>query len=183
MLPPKITAKFVVVALLGVSIVSVSARAADTARPADPCDKDLSINDVAGILTGKAKITHYSMSEGKPGEGCELGVSGNGVAFVDISIRHGDLQSFKNKLFFLPPSHKSVGGVGDEAYAAPTTDSNIPNSRETDLYARKGALQCTAELHRSKGNGEALVIPAGDDAIAAKLGGLCNKLFATRAGL
>ncbi|HEX4365832.1 MAG TPA: hypothetical protein VH023_03335 [Rhodopila sp.] len=181
MLAPKTT--FAAVALLGISIAAPPALAADTSRPPDPCDKELSINDVDGILTGKAKITHYSMSESKPGEGCELGVSGNGIAFVDISIRKGDAQSFKNLLFFVTPSHKSLGGVGDEAYVVPTTDSNIPNAWETDLYARKGGLQCIVELHRSKGAGEKLVIPAGDDAVAAKIGSLCSKLFTARAGL
>jgi hypothetical protein len=182
MLSPKITA-FTVIALLGISIHGLSAFAADTPRLPDPCDKELSVTDMDGILTGKATINHYSMSETQPGEGCEFGVSANGVAFVDISIRRGDMQSFQNLLFFVPPPRKSVAGIGDEAYGVPTKASNVPDAKETDLYARKGNLQCVVELHRSNGAGEKLVIPAGDDAIAAKLGGLCNKLFAARAGL
>ncbi len=183
MLPPKIAAIFTTIALLGISIHGLPAFAADTPRPPDPCDKELSVSDVDGILTGKATINHYSMSEGQQGEGCELGVAGNGVAFVDISIRRGDMQSFKNLLLLVPPSRKSLAGIGDEAYGTPTTDSNVPDAKETDLYARKGNLQCLVELHRSNGSGEKLVIPVGDDTIAAKLGGLCNKLFAARAGL
>jgi hypothetical protein len=184
MLSPKVTATFTVVALLGISLHVLPAFAADTPRPPDPCDKELSVNDVDGILTGKATINHYSMSESRPGNGCELGVSASGVAFVDISIESGGAQAFQNRLtMFVPPPRKSVAGVGDEAYGIPTKDSNIPDAKETDLYARKGNLQCVVELHRSNGAGEKLVIPAGDDAIAAKLGGLCNKLFAARAGL
>jgi hypothetical protein len=182
MLSLKITITFVLIALVGTSIVTAPALATDAPRPPDPCDKELSVDDVQGILTGKATINHYSMSQSTPGEGCELGVTGNGWAFVDISIRQGDLQSFQNLLFFVPPPRKSVPGVGDQAYGAPTKDSNAPDAKETDLYALKGHLQCLVQLHRSKGDGEKLVIPATDDAIAAKLGGLCNKLFTVRAG-
>ena len=64
----------------------------------------------------------------------------------------------------------------------PTKNSNAPNAKETDLYARKGKLQCIAQLHRSKGDGEKLVVPTTDGAIAAKFGALCNKLFAARGG-
>jgi hypothetical protein len=142
----------------------------------------ISVGDVQGILTGKTTINHYSMSESNPGEGCSLGVTGNGWAFVDISIRQGDLQAFQTLLFFAPKSRKSVAGVGDEAFGTPTKDSNVPNAKETDLWARKGKLQCIVELHRSNGDGEKLVVPTTDGAIAAKLGGLCNKLFAARGG-
>jgi hypothetical protein len=142
----------------------------------------LSLNHAQGILSGKAGINHYSMSESNPGEGCALGVSGNGIAFIDISIRHGDIQSYKTLLFLASPARKPVPGIGDEAIVTPTTKSNVPNSKETDLYARKGTLQCIVQLHRSNGDGEKLVIPTTDDAIAAKLGGLCNKLFAAAGG-
>ena len=173
---PKITSILLSAALVG----AVSAFAAE--RPPDPCDKELSVSDADGILNGKATVNHYSMSESSPGEGCELGVTGGGVAFIDISIRQGDKQSFQNLLYFVPPPRKAIPGIGDEAYGAPTKDSNVPNAKETDLYARKRNFQCLVQLHRSKGDGEKLVIPATDDAIALKLGGLCNKLFAARAG-
>jgi hypothetical protein len=167
--------------LVGILVSTIPAFAADGSRPPDPCDKDLSVSDVEGILTGKAKVTHYSMSESKPGEGCELGVIGNGVAFIDLSIRQGNKEAFQTLLFFVPPPHKPIPGIGDEAYGAPTTDSNVPDAKETDLYARKGNLQCIVQLHRTNGDGAKLVIPATDDAIAAKLGGLCVKLFAAHA--
>jgi len=182
MLPLKITTAVAAIALVWGSIITVPALAAGAPRPLDPCDKDLSVGDVGGILTGKATINHYSMSESTPGGGCELGVTGKGWAFVDISIRQGDTQSFQNLLFFVPPPRKSVAGIGDEAYGVPTKASNVPDAKETDLYARKGNLQCLVQLHRSNGDGEKLVIPTSDDAVAAKLGGLCNKLFAARAG-
>jgi hypothetical protein len=179
MLPPRIAAAMVALAFVAGSIMTPPVRAANTPRPPDPCNKELSVDDVQGILNGKATINHYSMSESNAGEGCSIGVAGNGTAFVDISIRQGDLQSFKNLIFFAS-SRKPVAGIGDEAFATPTTDSNVPNSKETDLYARKGNLQCIAQLHRSNGNGEKLVVPATDAAIVAKLGGLCTKLFAAR---
>jgi hypothetical protein len=181
MLAFKIKTALVAVALVAGSIIAEPALAANAPRPPDPCNKELSVDDVQGILNGKATITHYSMSESTPGEGCSIGVTGNGTAFVDISIRQGDQQSFKNLLFFAS-SRKPIAGIGDEAFGTPTTDSNVPNSKETDLYARKGNLQCIAQLHRSNGNGEKLVVPTTDAAIAAKLGGLCNKLFAARGG-
>ncbi len=121
------------------------------------------------------------MSESNPGEGCSRGVAGNGTAFVDISIRQGDPQSFKTLLFFAL-SRKPVAGIGDEAFATPTADSNVPNYKETDPYVRKGNLQCIAQLHRSKGDGEKLVVQTTDAAITAKLGDLCNKLLAARGG-
>jgi hypothetical protein len=59
---------------------------------------------------------------------------------------------------------------------------SVSDAEETDFYARKGNLQCLVQLHRMNGGGEKLVIPATDDAIAAKLGGLCVKLFAAHSG-
>lgn len=182
MLPRKITIALAAAALAGASSIMVPALAADAPRPPDPCDKELSVGDAEGILNGKASINHYSMSASKPGEGCSLGVTSNGWALIDISIREGDAQSFQNLLFFIPPPRQPVPGIGDEAYGVATKDSNIPDAKETDLYARKGKLQCIVQLHRSNGDGEKLVIPATDAAIAAKLGSLCNKLFAARAG-
>jgi len=182
MLPLKTTTALVTIALVATSLICLPALAANTPRPPDPCSKgELSVGDVQGILNGKATINHYSMSESKPGEGCSLGVTGNGNAFVDISIRPGDPQSFQT-LLFLATSRKSVTGIGDEAFGTPTTASNVPNYRETDLYARKGNLQCIIQLHRSNGDGEKLVVPKTDAAIAAQLGVLCNKLFAAHGG-
>jgi hypothetical protein len=158
------------------------AMAADPPRAPDPCDKDLSVADVGSILNGKPNITHYSMSETTPGEGCELGVAADGVAFVDISIRRGDKQAFQAQLFFVPPTRKAMAGVGDEAFFAPTTKSNVPDYKETDIWAHKGNLICIVQLHRSNGNGEKLVVPASDDAIRNALGTLCNRLFAARGG-
>ena len=95
----KVTTALVLIALVGASIFAVPALAAKAPRPSDPCDKELSVDDVQGILIGKAKINHYSMSESNPGEGCSLGVTGSGWAFVDISIRQGDMQSFQTYSF------------------------------------------------------------------------------------
>jgi hypothetical protein len=183
MLSPRFIIALVVVAFVGRSLFTVPALAAKAPRPSDPCDKkELSVNDVQGILTGKATINHYSMSESSPGEGCTLGVTATGWALVDVSLRQGDRQSFQNLLFFLPQTRRSVAGVGDEAIGTPTKDSNVPHAKETDLYARKGTLQCIAQLHRSNGDGEKLVIPTTDVAVASKLGALCNKLFAAHGG-
>ena len=180
--PLKIAPTLVVIALIGGLFITGPALAANAPRPPDPCDKDLSVDDVQGILTGKAKINHYSMSESNPGEGCTLGVTGSGWALVDISIRQGDIQSFQNLIFFVPPARKSVAGIGDEAFGTSTKNSNVPNAKETDLFARKGRLQCIVQLHRSNGDGEKLVVPTTDGAVAAKLGALCKKLFAARGG-
>ena len=134
-----------VFALIGGLFIAGPASAAKAPRPPDPCDrKELSVDDVRDILAGKATINHYSMSESNPGEGCSIGVTGNGWALVDISIREGDVQSFQNLIFFVPPPRTSVPGIGDD--------------------------------------GEKLVIPATDGAVATKLGVLCKKLFAAHAG-
>ena len=181
--PLRAAAILTVFAFIGGLFNAGPASAAKAPRPADPCDrKELSVDDVRDILAGKATINHYSMSESTPGEGCSIGVTGNGWAMVDISIREGDVQSFQNLTFFVPPPRTSVPGVGDEALGTATKKSNVPNAKETDIFARKGRLQCIAQLHRSNGDGEKLVIPPTDGAVAAKLGALCKKLFAAHAG-
>jgi hypothetical protein len=172
----------IIVLVCGLSVAG-PASADKSSRPPDPCDKgQFSVDDVREILTGKATINHYSMSESTPGEGCAIGVSGKGFAHVDISIREGDLQSYQNLIFFVQKPHTSLPGIGDEAFGTATKTSNIPNAKETDLFARKGRLQCIAQLHRSNGDGEKLVIPTTDGAVTAKLGALCNKLFAAHTG-
>jgi hypothetical protein len=174
----------IVFALIGGgSLVAGTASAAKAPRSPDPCDRqEFLVDDVRDILAGKATINHYSMSESSPGEGCAIGVSGKGWALVDISIRVGDVQSFQNLVFFVPPPHTAAPGVGDEAFSTATKKSNVPNAKETDLFARKGRLQCIVQLHRSNGDGEKLVVPATDGAIATKLGVLCKKLFTVHAG-
>jgi hypothetical protein len=183
-MPPLRTATVLAVfALIGGLFIVGPASAAKAPRPPDPCDrKEFSVDDVRDILPGKATINHYSMSESSPEEGCSIGVTGSGWAFVDISLREGEVQSFQNLIFFVPPPHTSVPGIGDEAFGTATKKSNVPNAKETDLFARKGRLQCIVQLHRSNGDGEKLVIPATDGAVAAKLGALCKKLFAAHAG-
>jgi len=173
---------WVVVAFIGCMFGTGPALALNVARPPDPCDKELSINDVQGILTGKAAITHYSMTEPDPGEGCTLGVRGSGWASIDISIQQGGSPTFRSLISLAPPARTPVAGIGDEAFRSSTTNSNMPNAKETNLFARKGSLICTVQLHRSNGDGEKLVVPATDDAIAVKLGALCKKLFAARGG-
>jgi hypothetical protein len=170
-------------AIIGGSVFAGPASAVKAPRSPDPCDrKELSVDDVRDILVGKATINHYSMSESYPGEGCTIGVGGKGWALVDISIREGDVQSFQNRIFFVAPPRTAVPGIGDEAIATATKESNVPNAKETDLFSRKGRLQCIAQLHRSNGDGEKVVVPATDAAIAAKLGALCKKLFSAHAG-
>jgi hypothetical protein len=172
-----------VIALIFALSVAGSSSAEGPSRPPDPCDKgQFSVDDVRDILTGKATINHYSMSESAPGEGCAIGVAGKGFAHIDISVREGDIQSYQNLIFFVPKPHIPMPGIGDEAFGTTTQKSNIPNAKETDLFARKGRLQCIAQLHRSNGDGEKLVIPTTDDAVAASLGALCKKLFAARSG-
>jgi hypothetical protein len=85
-------------------------------------------------------------------------------------------------LLILARRHKPISGIGDEAYGTTTAASNIPDAKKTDVYVRKGNMQCIAQLHRWIGDGEKQVIPVNDDAIATKLGGLCVKLFAARSG-
>jgi hypothetical protein len=172
----------VIAIVCGLSVAE-PASADKTSRPPDPCDKgQVSIDDVRDILAGKATVNHYSMSESTPGEGCSIGVAGKGFALVDISMREGDLQSYQNLIIFVPKPHTSMPGIGDEAFSTATKESNMPNAKETDLFARKGRLQCIAQLHRSNGDGEKLVIPTTDAAVAAKLGALCKKLFAAHSG-
>lgn len=174
-LPLSIAAAFF---LIG-SFAGQSASAAPPGPPT-PCDKELSAQDVADLLVGKAAINRYSMTSSVPGDGCEFGVGGGSVfAFVDISLKKGTPQTWKNLLMFTP--HKPLPGVGDEAADLGTHDSNVPNATETEVYARKGDLICMASLHRSKGPaGDKLVVPASSDASSRKLGALCGRLFAAR---
>jgi hypothetical protein len=168
---------------LAVMVGSVSPSWADENKgPPTPCDKELSVKDAVGILAGTATINHYSMSASKHEEGCEFGVTGaGGFAMVDFAVKDAGPQFFQNMLLLGSKNRKPLPGVGDEAYNFGSMDSNIPDATETDIIARKGALTCIVQLHRAKA-AEKLVIPANDDEIAKKLGGLCDKVFAARAG-
>jgi len=113
-------------------------------RPPDLCDKgQFSVDDVRELLTGKATINHYSMSESTSGGGCAIGVVsvvGKGFAQVDISIREGDLQSYQNLIFFVPKPRTSMPEIGDEAFGTATKQANISNAKETDLFARRAGF-------------------------------------------
>jgi hypothetical protein len=167
----------VVVATCAAVWVSPSVAAVPYKGPPTPCDRGLSANDVAGILKGKATANHYTMV-GNPGEGCELGVvgEGNAIAMVDITVRKGDL-SFQ---LMVTKNRTAEPGFGDQAFFTPTTSSNIPNADETDFYVRKGGRICIAQLHRTVKTGQKLVIPASDHDVAMKLGALCDRAFAIK---
>ncbi len=61
MLPLKTAAALVTLALVAGSISTRLAQAANTPRPADPCNKgELLVDDAQGILNGKATVNHYS---------------------------------------------------------------------------------------------------------------------------
>ena len=142
--------------------------------PPTPCDRGLSAKDVANTLSGKIVTNQYSMSWSAPGQGCELAVSnGTNMAMIDISARKGTLE-----VLLMGNKHMSLAGFGDEAYFVPTTSSNIPNALETDVYVRKGGMICIAQLHRTNGAGQKMVIPTSDHDIATRLGALCEKVIA-----
>lgn len=165
----------------------------DYKGPPTPCDKELSPSDVADIIAAPISINHYSMAAGAPGEGCEFG-SGSGaefIAFIDIAAkktfvnigtaktsaeRFADLSSAA-----IHPARKPLVGVGDEAYDFGNEDSNMPNAKDQEVMARKGAVICIATLTRHEdAHGDKAVLPKNGDEIAKKLGGLCNKVFAAR---
>ena len=145
--------------------------------PPTPCDRELSVRDVAPIVLTPVSVNHYSMSAQMPGEGCELG---NGNAMVDFSMRPGDAQLYA----LLSSGEKNalpLAGVGEAAVRTEVFDSNIPNWRETDILARKGGLICTVQLHFEKSPaGEKAVTPMRGEALSAALGQLCNRVYAGR---
>jgi hypothetical protein len=169
----------VLLTLLG---LSCHAMAADSTVPT-PCDKELSVSDASGILKGTAAINRYSMSGRLPGEGCELGVgNGNpGIAMIDIAVKPRANNYIGMMKQMAPKTMKALKGVGDEAYDKGVNESNIPNTTETEIYARKGDWLCVAELHRTNGTaGDSLLVTTDPGAISEKLGALCQKIFTAR---
>jgi hypothetical protein len=147
--------------------------------PPTPCDKELSTKDAADLINVPVSINHYSMSASTPGEGCELGAGKSFSAMIDIAIRKGGEPHYTMLTQFLPHS-KPVAGIGDAAVSSGTIDSNIPGSKEINVYARKGDWVCIAELIHKPGDGDKVLVTAGDDDNARKLGALCAKIFAAR---
>jgi hypothetical protein len=98
---------------------------------------------------------------------------------IDIAIKKGDRQYYTMLTQGVAAS-KPVPGVGDAAVTSGTIDSNIPGDKEINVYAYKGDRICIAELIHKPGEGDKVLISAGDDDNARKLGALCAKLFATR---
>jgi hypothetical protein len=149
---------------------------AQQAIVATPCDKYLPASTVSGLLVGKPAINRYSMSGNAAGEGCEWGVSDtqSNFAMVDFAILRGLKMSFAD-LVTLNGDGKPLPGVGDRAEQFATTNSNIPNAKETDVMAQKGDRTCYAQLHRTNGApGEKLTVTQDDQAVAAQLGKLCS---------
>ncbi len=145
-----------------------------------PCDKYLPASTVSGLLVGKPVINRYSMMGKAPGDGCEWGVSDaqSNFAMVDFAILRGIKLSFAD-LVTLDGGGSPLPGIGDRAERFATTDSNIPNAKETDVLAQKGDLICYAELHRTAGpTGEKLITTTDDQALATQLGKLCSIGFA-----
>jgi hypothetical protein len=165
--------------LLGTASVAV---AADSTVPT-PCDKELSISDASGILKGLPAINRHSMGAFAPGEGCELGVGNGdpGIAMIDIAVKAhaANYISLMKQTSAKPP--RPLKGVGDEAFDWGSSDSNIPDATEVDVYARKGDWICIAALHRTKGApGDKLLVTTDTGAIADRLGDLCQKIFVAR---
>jgi hypothetical protein len=144
-----------------------------------PCDRYLPASTVSGLLVGRPVINRYSMSGNRAGEGCEWGVSDahSNFAMVDFAILKGLKMSFAT-LVTLHGGGKPLPGVGDRAEQFASSDSNIPNAKETDVMAQKGGMTCYAQLHRTDGSpGEKLTVTQDDQAIAARLGKLCSIRF------
>jgi hypothetical protein len=165
--------------LLGTTNVAVAA----ISTVPTPCDKELSVSDASGILKGTPAINRYSMGASAPGEGCELGVGdGNpGIAMIDIAVKGhaANYISLMRQTSAKPP--RQLKGVGDEAFDRGSSDSNIPDATEIEVYARKGDWICIASLHRTNGApGEKLLVTTEAAAIADRLGDLCQKIFVAR---
>jgi hypothetical protein len=159
------------ICLAAAAFAPVSGVAAPYTGPPTPCDRGITVKDAAPILKGNATVNHYSMAASMPGEGCELGVvDGTTIAMVDFAVTKGSLD-----ILLLGRKHTPIPGFGDEAYFVATTASNIPHANETDVYVKKGPMICSAQLHRTIGGGDKMVIPTSDHDIAMKLGTLCMK--------
>ena len=168
--------------LAGVFGVSGHAIAADSIVPT-PCDKELSVSDASGILKGTPAINRYSMSGRLPGEGCEWGVgNGNpGMAMIDIAVKGGAVNYISMMKQLAPKTLKAMKGVGDEAYDKGSSESNIPNTTEIEIYARKGDWLCVAEVHRANGEaGDKLLVTTDAGTLSERLGALCQKIFIAR---
>lgn len=164
--------------LLGISSVT-SAKAQPAVVPT-ACDKYLPASTVSGQLGGKPVINRYSMTGKALGDGCEWAVSDgqSNFAIVDFAIFHGMKLSFAD-LVTLTGGGSPLPGIGDRAEQFATTDSNIPNAKETQVMAQKGDMTCYAQLHRTNGPpGEKLIATTDDHALATQLGKLCSIGFA-----
>ena len=147
--------------------------------PPTPCDKELSTKDAADLINAPVSVNHYSMSASTPGEGCELGAGKSFSALIDIAIKKGGASYYTMLTQFLQNT-KPIAGIGDGAVSSGTIDSNIPGGKEIDVYAHKGDWVCIAELIHKPDDGDKVLVSAGDDDNARKLGALCAKLFAAR---
>lgn len=184
--PPNVYRATVIIAFVTIAELlhpSSSKAASDTYDgPPTPCDKELSVADVSGLLVGTARVQHYSELASSAGEGCIMGVGGgSSFAMVDVAAKPGDAAMLK-RLGGHGANAKPVPDIGDEAWTDGEVESNIPHATELMVYARKGDVLCMTSLDRSTGpEGSKLLIPKTPDALAAKLGELCTKIFAARA--
>jgi len=151
-----------------------------------PCETDFGAGDAAQILTGSTALNRYAMNAalGEAENGCEMGGEN---AFIDFSIHtkspmQGDQkQVYQTLASYLQPKGVPFAGVGDKAVWVDVHDSNVPGMSEFDTLAIKGEVLCQADLHFKKGpDGDKAITPARGEALAKKLGALCNKSFTKR---
>jgi hypothetical protein len=68
---------------------------------------------------------------------------------IDTDIRNPS----KICYFFVVRSRKAVPGISDEAYGAFTTDSNVPDAKETGRDVRKGVSSVSFNCIAQKAHG------------------------------
>ena len=146
---------------------TAAAQAPDTAgrgAPGNPCDV-ITAADTAGIIV--APVTRTS-SESAP-DLCIYEAKSH--AKVLIGEAQGD---GANGAWMLATTYNStktpVAGSGDEA---------LRNPNGTTLIARKGDLSCRVDVMGYDSTASTDITKDRGDALASKLGALCNKLFAS----
>lgn len=144
------------------SNVSAPAPATDAADDDDKvvsnldCGKVFSADDFAGILQGKITISVNSMRD----NACHFESADGPTINLYSGDGFTDQLEWKQAVANRNGEYKPLAGVGDQAFY-----------RNGELFSRKGGYYCAIS-----GNGR----HPPSDALATKLGALCNKVFAAR---
>jgi hypothetical protein len=138
--------------------------AAPVVAPTSPCETlVLKASDLGGLL--HAPITHATALAGD-GQSCAFLTTG--FSAITVSVRPGlgkaSLDAWSTGKMPLPV--RPLGGVGDAA---------VWQDALHEVIAQKNDVLCDIQV---RGGNDDIAVPA--DALPAKLGAMCNRIFAAR---